>query len=87
MRILRQAVFITALCLVLASFSYAHSVARTIADVSLHHAGVSGVQFTDYCLSVVSPGAPHSVPDGGKTAIFLGGALAALAVLRRFVKR
>jgi VPDSG-CTERM motif len=29
----------------------------------------------------------NAVPDGGMTAILLGGALAALAVLRRFVKR
>ena len=29
----------------------------------------------------------NAVPDGGMTAIFLGGALAVLAVLRRFVKR
>jgi hypothetical protein len=29
----------------------------------------------------------NAVPDGGMTAIFLGGALAVIAVLRRFVKR
>lgn len=29
----------------------------------------------------------QSVPDGGMTAILLGGALAVLALVRRFVKR
>ncbi len=29
----------------------------------------------------------NAVPDGGITAILLGGALAVIAVLRRFVKR
>jgi hypothetical protein len=56
-----------------------------VGSASIAHAHLISSALRDVLNPHVNPSA--AVPDGGMTAIFLGGALAVIAVLRRFVKR
>jgi VPDSG-CTERM motif len=56
-----------------------------VGSASIARANLISSAFQDFLHPQVNPST--TVPDGGMTAILLGGALAVIAVLRRFVKR
>jgi hypothetical protein len=56
-----------------------------VGSASIAHAHLISSAFRDFLHPQANPST--ALPDGGMTAILLGGALAVIAVLRRFVKR